>query len=308
MNESHFKAADDDRGAVADKLAKAHAEGRLTQAEFDERSRAVWEARSYAELHQLTADLPGSDRSGTGRPATAPPRSAPAPSPSGRPEPEWQSRPLPVQGETAAGPVWRSTPVGDQVPDNRPADNGRRPADARPADARPAPEWQDASGSGGRDEPVDEPAPVWQDAPRGSTSPRDPRSRDARPAGARIGPEAHADQDHDSGYDPNYDSDYDRGTGHGAGSRAGAGAANTGYAPQRRRREPPPVPQKRSRTTVFLTVLTAVWFFASAINLLIWGIINGTSDTSIYPWWLWVAGPLGVVVLTAHLVRFGMRR
>ncbi|GAA1279495.1 DUF1707 domain-containing protein [Saccharothrix xinjiangensis] len=307
MNESHFKAADDDRGAVVDKLAKAHAEGRLSQAEFDERSRAAREARSYAELHQLTADLPGSG----GRTSAPSQSSAPTPPP-GRPEPEWQSRPLPVRGETAAGPVWRSTPVGEPAPGDRQA-NG----DRRAADAHPAPEWQDASGNGGRNEPVDEPAPVWQDAsqasapshgapsrnsssygasssgasssgaPRGA-HPGNARSHNAS-AGARIGPDAHADSDYDHGADTGYGPD-------------------TGYAPQRQRREPPPVPQKRSRATVFLTVLTAVWFFASGINLLIWGIINGTSDTSIYPWWLWVAGPLGVVVLTAHLVRFGMRR
>ncbi|MFJ6671062.1 DUF1707 domain-containing protein [Actinosynnema sp. NPDC091369] len=58
MYESFTRAADHDRAAVAEELARAHAEGRLTLAEFDERTRAVYRARTYAELTSLTADLP----------------------------------------------------------------------------------------------------------------------------------------------------------------------------------------------------------------------------------------------------------
>ncbi|MFC6089209.1 DUF1707 SHOCT-like domain-containing protein [Saccharothrix lopnurensis] len=288
MTESHFKAADDDRGVVVARLAKAHAEGRLTRTEFDERSRAVQDARSYAELRDLTADLPDPDRGPDRGPSPAD-RDRPLPGGAGgdRPEPLWQSRPVPVQDDPNAAPVWRSAPVDGQE---------------QAGSGRPAPVWQDASTPGGRDDRDDraadaKPTPVWQDGPAaGGSSGR-------APAGARIGPDAHADRD------PGYDRDtgYDQGTGYGA-------PAGTGYAPssqrqpQRPRREPPPVPEKRGKATVFLTVLTVVWLFASAINLLIWGIINGTSETSVYPWWLWVAGPLGIVVLTAHLVRFGLRR
>ncbi len=58
MNESFTRAADNDRAAVVEELSRAHAEGRLTPAEFDERTRAVHQARTYAELSALTADLP----------------------------------------------------------------------------------------------------------------------------------------------------------------------------------------------------------------------------------------------------------
>ncbi|MFE9744840.1 DUF1707 domain-containing protein [Saccharothrix saharensis] len=60
MHESFTRAADSDRAAVAEELARAHAEGRLTLSEFDERTRAVYQARTYAELTALTADLPSS--------------------------------------------------------------------------------------------------------------------------------------------------------------------------------------------------------------------------------------------------------
>jgi hypothetical protein len=58
VNESFIRAADNDRAAVAEELFRAHADGRLTLAEYDERTRAVYEARTYAELNALTADLP----------------------------------------------------------------------------------------------------------------------------------------------------------------------------------------------------------------------------------------------------------
>ncbi|MEU5694304.1 DUF1707 domain-containing protein [Actinosynnema sp. NPDC020468] len=59
MTDSSFlRAADGDRAAVAAVLGRAHAEGRITLAEFDERTAAVWAARTYGELTALTADLP----------------------------------------------------------------------------------------------------------------------------------------------------------------------------------------------------------------------------------------------------------
>ncbi|MBB5954869.1 fatty acid desaturase [Saccharothrix tamanrassetensis] len=57
----------DDRARVADELARAKAEGRLTDAEYEERLRYVAAATSYTELAALTADLPGDA-------PTAPPR------------------------------------------------------------------------------------------------------------------------------------------------------------------------------------------------------------------------------------------
>ncbi|MFP5071849.1 DUF1707 domain-containing protein [Pseudonocardia nantongensis] len=54
------RAADRDRERVADRLRRAFGEGRLTVEEFDERTAATYRARTYGELDDLTADLPGS--------------------------------------------------------------------------------------------------------------------------------------------------------------------------------------------------------------------------------------------------------
>jgi hypothetical protein len=140
MHESFTRAADDDRAAVARELVRAHAEGRLTLAEFDERTRAVYEARTYAELSALTADLP----------------------------------------------------------------------------------------------------------------------RDAPPASRRPHPAA--------------------------------------------------TPRERTRSSTFIRVMTSAWFAASAINFLIWGIISLSLGEALYPWWIWVAGPWGVVLLLGRQARFGRSR
>jgi hypothetical protein len=51
-------AADADRGRAADVLKASFAEGRLTQAEYDDRTARVHAARTYGELGALTAGLP----------------------------------------------------------------------------------------------------------------------------------------------------------------------------------------------------------------------------------------------------------
>ena len=59
------RASDADRDAAAGLLNEAFAEGRLTADEHDQRLSAAYAARSWQELHQLTADLPappGADR------------------------------------------------------------------------------------------------------------------------------------------------------------------------------------------------------------------------------------------------------
>jgi len=62
MPESHLRAADADRAAVATVLGRHMAEGRLTVEEYDERLGRAYAARTYGELDQLTSDLPSSDR------------------------------------------------------------------------------------------------------------------------------------------------------------------------------------------------------------------------------------------------------
>ena len=52
------RASDADRDAAAGLLNEAFAEGRLTADEHDQRLSAAYAARSWPELHRLTADLP----------------------------------------------------------------------------------------------------------------------------------------------------------------------------------------------------------------------------------------------------------
>lgn len=45
----------------------------------------------------------------------------------------------------------------------------------------------------------------------------------------------------------------------------------------------------------------AVWFMVSFVNLVIWLIVSATSGDFVYPWWIWVAGPWGAVLLAGWL-------
>ncbi|HTF47081.1 MAG TPA: DUF1707 domain-containing protein [Pseudonocardia sp.] len=79
MATEELRAADVDRERVAERLSRAHAEGRIDLVEFDERVAAAYAARTYAELTPLTADLPPEGA------RQSPPRSASAGlAPSGR--------------------------------------------------------------------------------------------------------------------------------------------------------------------------------------------------------------------------------
>jgi len=54
-----LRAADVDRQFVADRLKSALDEGRLTLSEYDERLRDVYASKTYGDLDQVLADLPG---------------------------------------------------------------------------------------------------------------------------------------------------------------------------------------------------------------------------------------------------------
>ncbi|MGH3898481.1 MAG: DUF1707 domain-containing protein [Pseudonocardiaceae bacterium] len=45
----------------------------------------------------------------------------------------------------------------------------------------------------------------------------------------------------------------------------------------------------------------AAWAGASVINLLIWGVVSLATLSWIYPWWIWVAGPWGAVLLAGWI-------
>jgi len=74
-NDQHLRVSDAERSEVADRLAQHFAEGRLDQAEYDERVSRAMSAKTRADLNGLFDDLPG-----TGAPADS---SAPAGSAAG---------------------------------------------------------------------------------------------------------------------------------------------------------------------------------------------------------------------------------
>ncbi|QQQ75941.1 DUF1707 domain-containing protein [Saccharothrix sp. 6-C] len=156
--ESFTRAVDNDRAATVEVLSRAHAEGRLTLAELDERTRAVYEAGTYAELGALTADLP----------------------------------------------------------------------------------------------------------------------RDA-PYGPRTSYQARTSYQPHTSYQP----------------------------PTRAHHAPPPPPPERRRWSTTAKVVAGAWFAASFVNFLIWGIISLSLGEAVYPWWIWVAGPWGLLLLVGHQARFG---
>ncbi len=71
-----LRISDADRAAAVDLLSEQYAEGRLTRDEFDERSDAVWSAKTQGDLAPVFADLPPTPQQGRrGRlPAGAPHR------------------------------------------------------------------------------------------------------------------------------------------------------------------------------------------------------------------------------------------
>lgn len=72
----HLRISDSDRELAVAQLGEQFAEGRLTRAEFDERSDAVWSARTRGDLSPVFADLPVGP-SGEHRASARPPGSGP---------------------------------------------------------------------------------------------------------------------------------------------------------------------------------------------------------------------------------------
>jgi hypothetical protein len=72
MPESHLRASDADRAAVADVLGTHMSSGRLTVAEYDDRLARAYAARTYGDLAELTADLPATEHPRVTTPAPQP--------------------------------------------------------------------------------------------------------------------------------------------------------------------------------------------------------------------------------------------
>lgn len=58
VNDPELRAGDADRDATISELREAYAEGRLLPEEFDDRLDRAHEAKTFADLRDLTADLP----------------------------------------------------------------------------------------------------------------------------------------------------------------------------------------------------------------------------------------------------------
>jgi hypothetical protein len=57
----NLRAADADRERIAERLRKAHAEGRLDMTEFQQRLERCYETKTIGELDELVKDLPRQD-------------------------------------------------------------------------------------------------------------------------------------------------------------------------------------------------------------------------------------------------------
>lgn len=72
--------------------------------------------------------------------------------------------------------------------------------------------------------------------------------------------------------------------------------------------QPAPPPARRHAGALAWRILGSMWFTVSLLNLLIWGIVSVATTDLIYPWWIWVAGPWGAVLLAGWLSGLGRRR
>jgi hypothetical protein len=118
MPKDHIRASDRDRDAVVATLRDAYTDGRLTLEEFQERTAATYDGRTWGDLRELTTDLPvqpvlGSDLPPEAQPAGPQPEGAPPPG-AGLPggQPPW--------GAVPRVPPW-VYPPGGQLPGIPPA-------------------------------------------------------------------------------------------------------------------------------------------------------------------------------------------
>lgn len=72
-----------------------------------------------------------------------------------------------------------------------------------------------------------------------------------------------------------------------------------------------PVPRTRGqvvRRRVFWGTMWSVWAFASSVNLVIWLAVSLVATGPVHPWWIWVAGPWGGVLLLTQILTSPRRR
>ena len=59
----------------------------------------------------------------------------------------------------------------------------------------------------------------------------------------------------------------------------------------------PPVPRVPAAERDGMHGAAAAWLGVSVVNLLIWAVVCLATVEWVYPWWVWVAGPWGAVLL-----------
>jgi len=72
MTDRPIRASDRERESVVDVLRDAYTEGRLTLEEFEERTSAAYASKTWADLRELTGDLPVEPVLGTDLPQRQP--------------------------------------------------------------------------------------------------------------------------------------------------------------------------------------------------------------------------------------------
>ncbi|MGY1709019.1 DUF1707 domain-containing protein [Geodermatophilus sp. SYSU D00758] len=73
---------------------------------------------------------------------------------------------------------------------------------------------------------------------------------------------------------------------------------------------PPPLGRAFSHDAAgtAMRVLTIVFASIAAVNLVVWGLVAGTTDASVHAWWVWTAGPPAAALAVLYLVGIGRPR
>jgi hypothetical protein len=65
----------------------------------------------------------------------------------------------------------------------------------------------------------------------------------------------------------------------------------------------PAAPARKSKGKESLAAAWSAWAVASSVTFVIWLITSVTAESFDYPWFLWVAGPWGAVLLATTIAR-----
>jgi len=66
--------------------------------------------------------------------------------------------------------------------------------------------------------------------------------------------------------------------------------------------------RRRDGWAVAQRIQLMCWLFAGLINVAIWAAVSVGTGAAVYPWWVWVVGPWGVVLLLEQLISKVARR